>query len=181
MSDQGILDYGREKGFHGQTVERWLKLSESDRGALLDLALALKMGENHLRDFLDWLEEIALRDGVSLSEILKGESILRILSAPRLSRNDKLKRVKEEVRRLRFPRLSQIEDEIQKRIREMRLKPQIQITVPPGLEGGSLIVQVRASSCEELKSLFGELQQTLENEAIRAIFALLRGEATANV
>ncbi|MFQ5904415.1 MAG: hypothetical protein ACE5JO_12070 [Candidatus Binatia bacterium] len=177
MTIQEILAYGKEKGFHKQTLEHWLRLNEADREALLGLAQGLKMGENHLRDFLEWLEEIALRDGVRLCEVLNGESLLRILSDPRLSRNDKLKRIKGEVRRLRFPRLSQIEGEVQKRIREMKLKPQIQITLPPGLEGGALTVQVRATSYEELRRLVGELGQAVEGEKMKDIFALLKGEA----
>ena len=177
--DQKILDYGKKKGFHKKTLERWFKLSEADQEALLSLAQGLKIGENHFRDFLDWLEEIALRDGVSLSEVLMGESFLRISSDPRLSRNDKLKRIKEEVRRLRFPRLSRIEEEIQKRIREIKLKPQIQMTVPPGLEGGTLTVQVRATSYEELKQLVGELGQTLGKKTMKEIFALLGEEEDA--
>ena len=177
MIDQSIIEYAKQKGFHPQTVERWLRLAEGDRAAILELVEELKMGENHLRDFLDWLEEIALRDGVSLCAILQRESILRISSDPRLGRSDKLKQIKEELRRLRFPRLSRIEGEIQKKIREMKLRPQIRISVPPGLEGGSLTVQVRATSYEELRRLVGEVQEASETEAMREIFALLRGES----
>src|SRR5574341_1354013 len=116
-----IVGYAKEKGFRQQTLERWLGLSEPDREALLELARGLKLGESHFRDFLDWLEEIALRDGKNFREILQGEPVARIMSAPRLGRSDKLKRAKEEVRRLRFPRLAHIQDEIQKRIRELKL------------------------------------------------------------
>ncbi|MFQ5852122.1 MAG: hypothetical protein ACE5JU_16245 [Candidatus Binatia bacterium] len=177
MLDQAILEYGRDKGFHKQTLERWLNLTDTDRQALLDLAKGLRMGENHFRDFLDWLEEISLRDGVSLCKILRGGSIGPICSDSRLGRNDKLRRIKEELRRLRFPRLVQVEGEIQKRIREMKLGPQIQITVPPGLEGGTLAVQLRATSYEELKRLSGKLRQLLERSEMEEIFDLLSGEA----
>jgi hypothetical protein len=176
MINEQILAYSREKAFQQQTLERWLKLGHSDRAALLDLAEGLKMGENHLRDFLDWLEEIALRDGVTLCEILRGESILRISSDRRLSRNDKLKRIKEEVRRLRFPRLARTEEEIQKWIRDMKLKSQIQITVRPGLEGGTLTVQIRATRYEELKESLGELARAFEGQSMREIFDLLGGK-----
>ena len=169
MLERTILGYARARGFNQRTLERWLKLTEADQEALLGLVQGLKMGENHLRDFLDWLGEIALRDGVSLSDVLK------ISSDPRLGRSDKLKQIKEEVRRLRFPRLSRIEGEIQKRIREMRLKPQVQISVPPGLEGGSLTLQVRAGSYEELRELFGEIGRAFDSKAMREIFDLLAG------
>jgi hypothetical protein len=38
MMDQAIHDYGREKVFQKQTLDRWLKLPEPDREALLELA-----------------------------------------------------------------------------------------------------------------------------------------------
>lgn len=175
MIDQEIIAYGEAKGFSRQTLERWLKLAEADRRVFLDLVHELKLGENHLRDFLDWLEEIALRDGVSFREIFNGEALRKISSNPRLGRNDKLKQIKEELRRLRFPRLARTEEEIGKRLREMKFSPQIQITLPPGLEGGGLTVQIKAGSYEELERLVGELAQSLEKKAVKEIFALLRG------
>lgn len=175
MLNQAICDYAKERGFSRQTLERWLKLTEADRQAFLDLVHELKLGENHLRDFLDWLEEIALRDGVSFREIFAGEALRKISSNPRLGRNDKLKQIKEELRRLRFPRLARTEEEIGKRLREMKFSPQIQITVPPGLEGGRLTVQMKASSYEQLERLVGELAQSLEKKTMKEIFALLGG------
>jgi hypothetical protein len=176
MSEQAIIDYARERGFHQQTLERWLKLAERDRAALLDLAQGLKMGGGHFRDFLDWLEEISLRDGVGFCEILRRESILRVSSDPRLGRNDKLKRVKDEIKRFRFPRLAQIEGEIQGIIRELKLQPQIQFSVPSGLEGGTLSVQLRATSHEQLRRLTAELEALLEKKAMKEIFDLLTGK-----
>ncbi len=175
MLDQAILEYGKERGFHPKTLERWLALSQEDKGAVLELVTELKVGENHLKDFLDWLEEISLRDGVSISSVLRSASLVRILTDPRLSRNDRLKRVKEEVRRLRFPRLAEIEEGIEKRIRALKLKPQIQISFPPGLEGGALTLQVRATRYEELKGLVRELSRAVENKEVEEIFALLEG------
>ncbi|MBI2361223.1 MAG: hypothetical protein HYV04_20345 [Deltaproteobacteria bacterium] len=177
MSDERILEYGREKGFHAQTLERWLSMAEPDREAIADLAQALKPSENHLRDFLDWLDEISLRDGVSPGKVLLSEPLVRIFSDPRLSRSDKLKRIKEEVRRLRFPRLSRIEDAFRGAVHEMGLSPQIQVAVPPGLEGGTVTVRLKSASYEELKRLVGELGRALETDSARRLFELLRGES----
>ena len=141
----------------------------------------LKMGENHFRDILDWAEEISLRDGVSPCGVLRRESIARISSDPRLGRSDKLKRIKEEVRRLRFPRLSRMEKEIQKRIRGMKLRPEIRMTIPPGLEGGSLTVQLKATRYEDLKAWVGELSESLDREEMKEIFIFLRGEEDAGL
>lgn len=177
MSEMEIREYAKDKGFHPQTLERWLSWDQPARDTLFRLAMGLKVGENHLRDLMDWLEEIALRDQSTIEEILAGKPITDIESDPRLGRADKLKRVKEELRRLRFPRLAQMEDSILARIRELKLHPEIRLTVPPGLEGGRLRVELSASTPEEFKRLTGKLAEAADTNNVREIFALLAGEA----
>lgn len=176
MSDQQIREYAANKEFHPQTLERWLKWDPSDKEALLGLTLALRIGENHLRDLMDWLEDLALLTQAKIHDILLSNSVKDIESDSRLGRADKLKRVKEQIRRLRFPRLSRIEDVIQMRIRELKLHPQVKLSVPPGLEGGRLHVEFSASSHDELKSSIARLAEAAEKESANEIFHLLRGE-----
>ena len=180
MSETGIRQYAKERGFHPQTLDRWLGWDQLARDTLFRLAVGLKIGENHLRDLMDWVEEIALRDQSTIEEILARKSITDIESDPRLGRADKLKRVKEELRRLRFPRLAQIEDSIRRRIQELKLHPEIRLTVPQGLEGGKLRVEFSASTPEELKNLTVKLAEVAGANSIREIFALLAGEAVEN-
>jgi hypothetical protein len=172
---EAISEYAREKGFQSTTLERWLGWDQSARDALFRLALELRIGENHLRDFMDWLEEIALRDQFKIEQILASKVIVEIESDPRFARADKLKRIKEEVRRLRFPRLAQAEGAIRLRIQELKLDPEIRIMVPPGLEG-KLQVQLSASSHNELKKLAVKLAAAVDKDPMREIFHLLAGQ-----
>lgn len=139
--------------------------------------MALKVGENHLRDLMDWLEEIELRDGRAIDAILADRIIAEIETDPRLGRADKLKRIKEQVRRQRFPRLASMEDAIKKHIRELKLQPEIILAAPAGLEGGGLRVEFSASSQQELKRLAAKLMEAADHEAVREAFALLAGAA----
>ena len=120
MSEAQIRDYAAGKGFHPQTVERWLAWKEQDRDGLFRVAYALKVSENHLRDLMDWLEEISLRDQLRIDEILSRRDIVDIQTDPRLGRADKLKRIKEQIRRMRFPRLAETEDAL--RTQNSRIK-----------------------------------------------------------
>ena len=83
MTAQAIQDYALGKGFHPQIKERWLSWNANDGAALLEVALTLKAGENHVRDLMDWLEEIALRDGIAVGEILRSKPISDIITDPR--------------------------------------------------------------------------------------------------
>jgi hypothetical protein len=126
---------------------------------------------------MDWLEEIALRDHCSIAAILADKVIANIETDPRLGRADKIRRVKEEVRRRRFPRLAQTEDTLRARIAELKLHPDIVLSAPPGLEGGTLRVEFSASSQQELQRLAAKLADAAEKDAARDAFALLSGMA----
>ena len=65
---------------------------------------------------MDWLEEIALRDDVGIGDILAAVKIEALKTDPRLGRADRLKQIKEQLRRLRYPRLAAAEEEIRKRV-----------------------------------------------------------------
>jgi hypothetical protein len=176
MSGTQIREYAQGKGFHPQTLKRWLGWNELDREALFRLVAGLKIGENHLRDLMDWVEESALRDGSSIQDILASKAIADIESDPRLGRADKLKRIKEQIRRLRFPRLAETEDAIRARIQELKLQPQIRLTVPPGLEGGNLHVEFDATTLDDLKRFTAKLSAAAEKDCLKEIFGLLAGE-----
>ncbi|MGH7810263.1 MAG: hypothetical protein ACREP5_08310 [Candidatus Binatia bacterium] len=173
-----IRAYAVAKGIRPETLERWLSWRTEDGSALERVALSLKISENHLRDLMVWLEEIALRDGLAIHTILASKSIHSIETDPRLGRADKLKRIKEEIRRLRFPRLAGVEDAIQSKIRVLKLHPEIRLSIPPGLEGGTLRVEFCAASQHDVKRLAGRLQEAAEQVAMVEIFNLLGGDLT---
>ncbi len=175
MSERAMRAYAAQKRFHPHTLERWLGWAEADRNALAQIALGLKVSENHLREMMDWLEEIALRERSKIHEILSEKQITDIQTDPRIGRPDKVKRVKEELRRRRFPRLAAIEDAIQEKIRGLKLQPEIRASVPPGLEGGRLVVAFTAASREELKRAAKKLSEAADSELAAEIFKLLSG------
>jgi hypothetical protein len=157
-------------------MERWFSWAPSDREALATLVLSLKIGENHLREMMDWLEEIALRDGRSIQDILAERAICDAGTDPRLGRADRLKRVKEQLRRRRYPRLAQTEDQIRTQISALKLHPEIHLSVVPGLEGGQLKVEFQSGSLAELSTAVAKLSEVVSLRPTAAIFELLSGE-----
>ena len=130
---------------------------------------------------MDWLEEIELRDGVVISELLQSKTMTDIRTDPRLGRADRLKRLKDQVRRIRFPRLSQIEDSIQAKIRQLKLQPAVKLLVPAGLEGGDLQIEFTARSPAEFKSIVANLGAAAESENLAEIYLLLKGAGNAEM
>jgi hypothetical protein len=177
MAENAIRDYAKTRGLHQRTLDRWLGWQPADQDALEEIAVGLKVSENHLRDMMDWLEEISLRDDSNIAAILKCPAIYSIKTDPRLGRADKLKRIKEQLRRWRFPRLAAIEESIRVSIQALRLPSYIDLSVPPGLEGGRVHVTFNAGSQREFEKVTDRLSAVASSGSIAEIFALLSGGA----
>ncbi|NOT58162.1 MAG: hypothetical protein HOP18_26460 [Deltaproteobacteria bacterium] len=163
--------YAREKRLSSQTLGRWRAWSEEDQGALLAMVHVLQLGENHLRDFLDWLEEITTRDGGTVRELLARADIAQPLQRA-LSRNDKLKAVKDAVRKIRYPRLSRLEEELRANVKALDLGSRIQLSFPPTLEGEEITVEIKARDPRELLEHLNRLQHRMADGSFLRLFAL---------
>jgi hypothetical protein len=171
-----ILDqltaYAQEKRLSTQTLQRWQSWSESDQAAFFPVVEELRLNENQLRDFLDWLDEIVARDGGTVRDIL-GRAELRYPLESKLSRNDKLKAVKDVLRRIRYPRLSQLEDDLHVAIKALDLGNRVRVSFPLALEGDEIIVEMKARNVQELRDTLTLLQQKLEDGSLQRVFAAL--------
>lgn len=167
-----IETYTAERRYRRPTVERWLALSDADGRALLDLAAALRLGENQLRDLWDWAEEIADRDASGIRAVLDDADIRRALRKG-LGRADRLREIKGLLRRRRYPLLAEQEGRIAELIDGLALPSAVAVTAPEFLEGESLRVEMSVRSADELLRLAEDLRRAAASEACRSIFTLL--------
>jgi hypothetical protein len=167
-----IRAYAGTRMYSAATVERWLCLASHDADALLQLATELRLGENQLRDLWDWAEEIATRDGLTLSHVLAAAPIAAV-RARKLGRNDKLNALKAALRRLRFPQLAEVEDRMAESIRILHLPRNIRITLPEHLEGDQLRIEIAADSASAWRAAASALLAAADTPACAQLFALL--------
>ncbi len=167
-----VADYGRQRHLSQATLTRWQAWTETDQGALLDVAAALRLGENQLRDLIDWLEEIAVRDGQTMHDILERPPVVQSLGSPG-SRNDKLKALKAALRRLRYPRLSLLEENLRGAVRALDLGQRVRVAFPPAMEGDEVTIEIVARNTGELRDSLERLQVRLAGGDWQRVFALL--------
>jgi len=175
MSEAAILDYVREKRFGLATVERWLRKPEADREALLALAVRLRLGENQFRDFLDDLEAIASRLQTAPARVLQSEAVAAVLSRG-LGRNESIKALKRALRRLRYPRLVQIEERATALAKSLALPSGAKMALPENLEGEFVTVTLRAISANDLRAQARALSALAGRPEMEEIFRLLEGD-----
>ncbi len=166
-----ITSYAQQKRLSPQTLARWQAWSEADQASLWEVVQELQLGENHLRDFVDWYEEIVLRDGGTVADLLSKPEFRQPLNA-NLGRNEKLKAVKEALRRVRYPRLSRLEDDLRAAVKALDLGSRVQVSFPPSLEGDEMTVSITARNAKELQDSVERLRERLDDGALQRLFVL---------
>lgn len=167
-----IRRFATEKHYRPATIDRWLGMDTDDAQALLGIAEELRLGENQLRDVWDWADEIASRDQKTLSAVLSDPSISAARRAD-VSRNDRLKRVKDSLRRLRYPRLVETEQRLQALVAQLRLPRSARLSLPVSLEGDTLKLEAEIGDPAALAALAEALLAAAGSDACAQIFALL--------
>lgn len=143
-----------------------------ERDAMATLVAVLRPSPHHLGDALDWLDDVAARDGVRPGAILAAPT-LRAAAASPGSPPDRWKRWKEALRRLRFPRLAAREAEFAGAVRALGLGRAVAIAPPPSFEGGEITMTLRAATAEELAAVLARLGEANADGTLARLFALL--------
>ena len=167
-----IATYAQRKRLSGTTLARWQAWPATDQAALFSLLQDLQCGENHLKDLLDWFEEIAVRDEQTVADIL-GRRELRSARATPGSRHDKLKAVKTVLRKIRYPRLTRLEENVRQAVKSLDLSRAGQVSFPPDFEGDEVTLTLTVRNVHEFRDVLSQLQQRLDDGRFQRVFDAL--------
>lgn len=153
-------------------AERTAGWDDAERAALRALVEALRPSGRHLRDILDWLDDIAARERARPAAALAHPELQAIVRA-RGSAPDRLKHWKERLKRLRYPRLAAREAAVAEQIRVLDLGRMIAVSASPGLEGGAITVTIQARSTADLAVALDRLRDRITRGDVDRLFVLL--------
>jgi len=122
-----------------------------DALAFLDLVAGGTAGVNKFSELARWVLECAWGQGRSVAQWIEGEALRALQGRPEVLRP--------EVRRRRYPKLSAWEETFRTDVRDAGLPPGVQLSHPPGFEGGRLTCTVSFTDPGELE---GRLQALLD-------------------
>lgn len=142
----------------------FLQLDREAQGAILPLLEALRPGENRVKEIITFLREISLRDGVSVSSVLAGEEIGKILADQETPRPQRIERLRKIIKTMRFPLFTEMEEKFAQYKRSLSLPPQISFHPPPFFEGEEFRMELRFKDFATFKKLTAKLRQIAEGE-----------------
>ena len=175
--DAQIRTLAVERRIADSHLARWLAMDLASRAAFLDVARLLRLRTGQLVAALDTLEEIAVREHVTVTAILDRPEIRRIAggsgSAP--SRASKLL---EALRTLRYPLLKQMQEQLRSEVSSLKLPRGISIDLPKELGSDELTVSLRVRSAAELTHLLDALDRS--RPGLTRIIEMLGGKRDKN-
>jgi len=138
-------------------IRRLAGFSAEDREAIQILLDSLNLGENSLRETLTLVEEISKRAKSRVKDILAHPDIRAILLHPELTAGQKTERAKKVFLNLRYPRMSRLEEEFDRRKKDWELPFNVSIHHAPFFEGKEMNIGFRFGSMEEYESILSSL------------------------
>src|SRR5271168_2549817 len=147
-----IRNLAAERRLPPSHLERWLAMDSPSRGALLGVALALRLRTGQLVTALDTLDEIAVREHITVAAVLDRPEIRRIASGSG-SAPSRASTLLEALRTLRYPLLKQMQEQLRSEVSALKLPRGISIDLPKELGSDELVVALRVRSAAELAHL----------------------------
>ncbi|HWP47449.1 MAG TPA: ParB N-terminal domain-containing protein [Candidatus Limnocylindrales bacterium] len=152
-----------------------LHFSPEDQRQLIYLASSLKLTVNTFKEFMTFIEEIIGREEIPLENLLDDLNIPAILANSVLPVPQKTEKVRKILKQRRYPLLTSLEDQLQEKLKQLRLPREVSIALPPFLEGDRLKVTFQFRNIKELEKILTKLQELMDREELEDILRLLRG------
>ncbi|MGD9367433.1 MAG: ParB/RepB/Spo0J family partition protein [Desulfobacteraceae bacterium] len=143
---------------------------ESTANRITEIFSQIGLGLNRQREFLDWLVEIARRDGTSILFIIDEGPVSDILNDDDLDRKQKGRLVRQYLKEKRYPEISKAERRFSDTLKRLQLEKGVRLDAPPFFESQTYRLKIDFTDYEELVSKYRNLKGVISSNTMRSIF-----------
>lgn len=165
-----------ERRVSGTFLKVLENLSQEEVLLVQRLIEILHPSANSLRALLELANEVAARDGFSLTELLNRKQITQTLEAEGLRRKEKQRQLREILFSLRYPQFAETKALLQELQKELMTKYSVLLSLPPELEGEAISLTIRSNSSEQIKKSAEKLKILAEDPQLLKLFSVLQGD-----
>ncbi len=168
QADQAVLDFVSEKSPSPAAVRALLRFPSGDRRRLLPLLRPL--GQNKQKQVLEDLWEICRRDGLPVRGLFRRMEFRRILGSSRLTMLQKAEKIRQLLRKKRYPGLSDREEAFRSTLRKMRWPRDVIVQPSPSFEEDQINISFQIRRGEEFRAILDKLGKVADREEIGELF-----------
>ena len=161
------------------SVEDWLPLlrfSEREISAILVLSQQFQVGGKKWKTLLQLLDEVRRLRQQTITELLHGKELQKILTNPQLQPPVCYRLFKQQLEQWRYPQLSAMRHEFERCRKQLHLPAKTQIHEDPFFEKDNLLIKIQASSYPELQKHLQPFTQNMHQAEWERMFAIVQGE-----
>lgn len=157
---------------------RLSRMQPQDQEAFVALLPSIHLGENLLRELLEILWEIQMRDGVSPRQILSDSELLWAMEARGQDRPQRTDVLRRHLLRIRMPNLSSMEEAFHKAKGALALPPEVSIQHSGYFESSAITVGFAAKAPKDFKEMSRRLwEASRKEEVLEALFQATKSPA----
>lgn len=154
---------------------RLSRMHPQDQEAFVALLPSLHLGENLMREFLEVLWEIQMRDGISPRQILSDKDLLGAMAERGEDRPQKTNVLRSHLLKIRMPNLSSMEASFHKARGALGLSSQVAIKHSEFFESLGVSVGFNAKTPKDFVEMSRRLWEASQNqEALETLFQAVR-------
>jgi len=157
--ERKVLEYLVKEDLSLSAAVCLLDLDQEGQKAILPLLLALRPGENRVKEIISFLREISLRDGKPISSLLIRGAIVELLGDSQTPRPQRLEKLRRIIKQMRFPLLTAMEQRFAAYRQSLALPPQISFHHPAFFEGEEFRMELRFKNFKAFRELVAGLNE----------------------
>jgi ParB family chromosome partitioning protein len=138
---------------------------------------SLKLSLNKQREFLTLSYEIAVREGISVLELINGCDFQNILSDENTDRNRKTHKIRQYLKSRRFPEIVKAEDNFRRNLKKLALAGGIKLIPPADFEGNTFIISMEFKTTSEFDELTACLNRLTKDPVLKEIVSKNRSDS----
>ncbi len=150
-------------------------LTPEDRQAVFAVIVELRLGVNKIKELLGHLDDIALRDGQSPTQILKDRRIQQILADNALPGPQKAEQIRHIIRALRYPQFTELEQRYQQALQRLHIPRGVRVQADRFFEDDRLSVTFQFQQPAELQRIAQHLTELAQQPELAQVLAVIYG------
>ena len=151
-------------------------LSAEDRQAVFTLIAELRLGVNKIKELLSHLDDIALRDGQTVAQIVQDHRIQQILTDDTLQGPQKAEQIRRIIRARRFPQFIELEQRYQQTLQQLHVPKGVRVQTDRFFEDDRLSVGFQFQNPEELQRIAEQLAELAKQPELTEVLHIIQGD-----
>ena len=152
-----------------RTGANLLGFVKKDRLALFDFLIQLKPSVSKQNEIIELVFEISKRENIAVNAVIKAGEIDTIFSNQKFSIPQKLERVREYLKKRRYPQLTKLEEDFESFKKSIGISQDMKFYPPAFFEGNNYEIHLSFSKISQLKKQITILHKMIDSEKLKNV------------